>query len=191
MKAIAAGSPRPLLTKHRIVAHMEDRLSRGRGCWPLCGWCCRVDGVAVGEAVRAFAGFATLGHAHIRGLGTPRPLFVARPLSKVERARPKGGCSAPARVNHRGRIHARPPIAHRGRLPLPLRARGRRTPRASSTRPCTRDHQHLLESPTATQRALASTQRRPPQTRRDRRRRDRPRARRLLLGDRDLPHHQS
>jgi hypothetical protein len=30
-------------------------------------------------------GFATVGHAHIRGLGTPRPLFVARPLSKVER----------------------------------------------------------------------------------------------------------
>ena len=25
------------------------------------------------------------GHAHIRGLGTPRPLFVALPLSKVER----------------------------------------------------------------------------------------------------------
>jgi hypothetical protein len=25
------------------------------------------------------------GHAHIRGLATPRPLFVARPLSKVER----------------------------------------------------------------------------------------------------------
>ena len=25
------------------------------------------------------------GHAHIKGLGTPRPLFVARPLSKVER----------------------------------------------------------------------------------------------------------
>ena len=34
-----------------------------------------------------FAGFATFGHAHIRGLGTPRLLFVARPLSKVERAR--------------------------------------------------------------------------------------------------------
>ncbi len=46
--------------------------------------------VAVGGAVRAFAGFATFGHAHIRGLGTPRPLFVARPLSKVERARPGG-----------------------------------------------------------------------------------------------------
>ena len=27
------------------------------------------------------------GHAHIRGL-VPRPLFVARPLSKVERGRP-------------------------------------------------------------------------------------------------------
>jgi len=30
-----------------------------------------------------FAGFATFGHADIRGL-VPRPLFVARPLSKVE-----------------------------------------------------------------------------------------------------------
>ena len=28
------------------------------------------------------------GHAHIRGLGTPRPLFVACPLSIVERGRP-------------------------------------------------------------------------------------------------------
>ena len=46
--------------------------------------------VASGEAARAFAGFATVGRAHIRGLGTPRPLFVARPLSKVERARPGG-----------------------------------------------------------------------------------------------------
>ena len=44
--------------------------------------------VAVRGAARAFAGFATFGHAHIRGLGTPRLLFVARPLSKVERARP-------------------------------------------------------------------------------------------------------
>src|ERR1039458_3023856 len=33
------------------------------------------------------------GHAHIRGLGTPRPLFVARPLSKVERGAPGGRCS--------------------------------------------------------------------------------------------------
>jgi hypothetical protein len=40
-----------------------------------------------------FAGFATFGHAHIRGLGTPRLLFVARPLSKVERGRRGGGCS--------------------------------------------------------------------------------------------------
>jgi hypothetical protein len=49
--------------------------------------------VAVRGAVRAVAGFATVGHAHIRGLGTPRPLFVARPLSKVERVRRGGGCS--------------------------------------------------------------------------------------------------
>ena len=35
-----------------------------------------------------------VGHAHIRGLGTPRPWFVARPLSKVERARPGAGAQA-------------------------------------------------------------------------------------------------
>ena len=35
-------------------------------------------------AVRAFAGFATFSHAHIRGLAIPMLLFVARPLSKVE-----------------------------------------------------------------------------------------------------------
>ena len=40
-----------------------------------------------------FAGFATFGHAHIRGLGSPRPWFVARPLSKVERGRRVGRCS--------------------------------------------------------------------------------------------------
>jgi hypothetical protein len=35
------------------------------------------------------------GHAHIRGLATPGLLFVARPLSKVERGHPckGGGCS--------------------------------------------------------------------------------------------------
>ena len=33
------------------------------------------------------------GHAHIRGLGTPRPLFVARPLSIVERGARLGRCS--------------------------------------------------------------------------------------------------
>ena len=40
-----------------------------------------------------------VGHAHIRGLGTPRPLFVARPLSKVERGRPGG---AGAQATNRG-----------------------------------------------------------------------------------------
>ena len=49
------------------------------GLWWSLMW------VAAGGAVRAVRGFATVGHAHIRGLGTPRPLFVARPLSKVER----------------------------------------------------------------------------------------------------------
>jgi hypothetical protein len=67
----------------------------GRDRWPLFGWWCRVVVVAVRGAVRAIAGFATFGHAHIRGLGTPRPVFVARPLSKVERAR-RGGCSGDA-----------------------------------------------------------------------------------------------
>ena len=33
--------------------------------------------VAAGGAVRAFAGFATFGHAHIRGLGNPKT-FVRR-----------------------------------------------------------------------------------------------------------------
>ena len=42
-------------------------------------------------AVRAFAGFATFSHAHIRGLAIPRPLFVARPLSKDERVHPGAG----------------------------------------------------------------------------------------------------
>jgi hypothetical protein len=47
--------------------------------------------VAARGAVRAVLGFATGGHAHIRGLGTPRPLFVARPLSIVERGRSGSG----------------------------------------------------------------------------------------------------
>ena len=52
-----------------LVAHMEERLSRGRGRSPLCAWSCGVwCVVAAREAVRAFAGFATFGHAHIRGL---------------------------------------------------------------------------------------------------------------------------
>ena len=52
--------------------------------WCGCGW-------RGGPGVR---GFATFGHAHIRGLGSPRPWFVARPLSKVERGRPGAGAQA-------------------------------------------------------------------------------------------------
>src|SRR5258706_10541446 len=74
---------------------MEERLSSGMGSWPSLWLVLRGDVVAVREAARAFGGFATVGHAHIRGLGPPRPLFVARPLSKVERAR-RGGCSGDA-----------------------------------------------------------------------------------------------
>ena len=59
---------------------------------------------------------------------------------------------------------------------------------AASASASTRDHQHLLARATPTQRPLAPTQRRAPQTRRDRRCRGRSRARRLLLGDRHLPH---
>ena len=68
--------------------------------------------------------------------------------------------------------------------------RCRSSARASPTRARTRDHQHLLEGPTPAERSLAPTQRRPAQARRDRRGRCRARARRLLLADRDLPHHQ-
>ena len=50
--------------------------------------------VAACGAVRAVRGFATVGHAHIRGLGTPRPWFVARPLSKVERGARVGAAQA-------------------------------------------------------------------------------------------------
>jgi hypothetical protein len=75
-----------------VSPHMEERVSRGQGSMGRCSAMCRGGVVAVRGAVRAIAGFATFGHAHIRGLGTPRPLFVARPLSKVERAR-WGGCS--------------------------------------------------------------------------------------------------
>ena len=52
-----------------------------------CGW-------RGGPGVR---GFATFGHAHIRGLGSPRPWFVARPLSKVDRGRPWPGAQATKR----------------------------------------------------------------------------------------------
>ena len=68
--------------------------------------------------------------------------------------------------------------------------RRRSSARASPTRARTRDHQHLLEGATPAERSLAPTQRRAAQARRDRRGRCRARARRLLLGDRHLPHHE-
>ena len=66
--------------------------------------------VAAGGAVRASAGSRRFGHAHIRGLGSPRPWFVARPLSKVERGRSGAG----AQATNRGLV-----CASRGRLGPP------------------------------------------------------------------------
>jgi hypothetical protein len=112
-------------------------------------------------------------------------------LSAYLRGRPLRAhhrCSATARVDHQGRLHPRPPAAGRGRLPLPPRPRRRSSARASTARARTRDHPHLLACAASPQRPLAPAQRHPPQARRDRRCRDRPRTRRLLLGDRYLPH---
>ena len=122
------------------------------------------------------------------------PLRSSRPALRLPRdraVRAHHRQPAPARVDHQGRLHPRPPAAGRGRLPLPSRPGRRRSARASPTRARARDHQHLLEGPAPPERPLAATPRRPPQTQRDRRDRDRARARRLLLGDRDLHHHQS
>ena len=91
--------------------------------------------------------------------------------------------AATARVDHQGRIHPRPAAAGRG--PYHYR-RGRRSARAAPARSITPHHPHLLARATTPQRPLAPAQRHPPQTRRDRRDRDRARARRLLLGDRHL-----
>jgi hypothetical protein len=81
---VAIRSRRRRPPRDHEVAHMEERLSRGRGCWPLSGWWwlllwLRLAGRSGRPRVRDG------GHAHIRGLGTPRPWFVARPPSKVER----------------------------------------------------------------------------------------------------------
>ena len=77
-------------------------------------------------------------------------------------------------VDHQGRLDPRPAAAGRGRLPLPPRPGGRRSARAPPARASTADHQHRLARPAPTQRPLAPTQRRPPQTQRNRRGRDRP-----------------
>src|ERR1019366_7037260 len=94
------------------VAHMEGRVSRGRGCWPLSGWRVVECGCGSwgGPGVR---GFATVGHAHIRGLGTPRPLFVARPLSKVER----GARVGVAQATNRGVVVREPGVLGPPRQP--------------------------------------------------------------------------
>jgi hypothetical protein len=93
---------------------------------------------------------------------------------------------APPRIDHQGRLEPRATAADRSRLALSPPARHRPSARRTPTRPATTDHQHRLARATTTQRPLAPTQRRPPQTQGHRRGRDRPRTRRQLLGDR--PH---
>jgi hypothetical protein len=122
-----------------------------------------------------------------RRVGTLRSSRPARRLPRDRPFRAHHRSPTPPRVNHQGRLHARTTAAGRGLLALPSRTRGRTGARAPPARTRARDHQHLLESTTPAQRPLAPAQRHPPQTRRDRRGRDRPRARRLLLGDRHLP----
>jgi hypothetical protein len=78
-------------TGDSIVAHMEERLSRGRGWWP-----CLVGGawfvvVAAGGAVRAVRGVRDGGHAHIRGLAQDLCSSHVRCLKSS--AVRRGGCS--------------------------------------------------------------------------------------------------
>jgi hypothetical protein len=76
----------------RSVAHMEERLSRGRGWWPSSGWLC--GGCGCGwRGGRGVRGVRDVWSCSYSGAG-PRPLFVARPLSKVERAHPGWGAQA-------------------------------------------------------------------------------------------------
>ena len=89
-------------------------------------------------------------------------------------------------ITKAGSTHARR-LLGRGRLPLPAPPRHRPDARAPPTRPARPDHRHRLARATAAARPLAPAQARPRQAQRHRRRRDCPRARRLLLGDR---HHQ-
>ena len=88
----------------------------------------------------------------------------SRPALRLPRDRPQRAHhrpAAPARGDHQGRLHPRPPTARRGRLPLPPRRGGRRGARAPPTPTATRDHQHLPQSTTPAERALAPAQETP------------------------------
>jgi len=70
------------------VAHMEERLSRGRGCWPLSGWWW-LDVVAACGAVRAVLGFAT-GVMLIFGGWVPQDLCSSHVRCLLASAAPPG-----------------------------------------------------------------------------------------------------
>jgi len=92
---------------------------------------------------------------------------------------------AQAGLDHQGRLHARPPPARRGRLPLPPPATRRRWPHASPGRRRAVDHRPLLARAAPPARPLAAPARPAPQAQRHRRDRRRPRTCPLLLGARD------
>ena len=95
-----------------LVAHMEERLSRGRGCWPCVGWGCGGCGCGWrgGPGVRGVRDVWSCSYSG----AVPRPWFVARPLSKVERGRPGAGAQATDRgvgVREPGKPRAASPAA--------------------------------------------------------------------------------
>ena len=110
----------------------------------------------------------------------PRRLSRDRPLGEHQRRATLPG------LDHQGRLDPCLPALDRGRLPLSAPSRDQHRARAPPTKPAADDHQHRLAHATVTERALASAQAHPSQAQRRRCGRDRPRTRRLLLGDR--PH---
>ena len=175
------------LHAHDVLIARRDQVEAELGKLALGAPCARHDREAALPARDRHAdrARAVRRDRRVGALRSPRP---ARRLPRDRPLRAHHRRPAPARIDHQGRLHARPPAAGRGLLALPPRRRLSARSSAPPARPRARDHQHLLASPTPAQRPLAPTRRRPPQTRRDRRGRDRARARRLLLGDRHLTH---
>ena len=113
---------------------------------------------------------------------SPRP---ARRRSRDRPVRAHHRQPAPARVDHQaGSTHAAG-CRSRRRTTTAADRRSVSTSSAASAG-STGDHQHRLARAAPPQRPLAPAQRRPQETQSDRRGRDRPRARRLLLGDHHL-----
>ena len=112
----------------------------------------------------------------------PAQAAVGVPGDRAERAHLRH--QTPPRLNHQGRVGARPTVARRGRPPLPPPARDRHRGRSAPTRTRpTRDRDRLAGA-AAPASALAGPRRPAAQARRRRRDCLCPRTRRLLLGGR-------